>query len=56
VALIAGLCLVMVLLNVLFGEIPVVGAVVLGATLAYATPVCGLILGRLLGRMGHVIE
>jgi hypothetical protein len=42
--------------RLLFGGIPVAGAAVTGAVLAYATPMAGFILGRLLGRMAHVIE
>ncbi len=35
--------------------IPVFGNLARGAVLAYATPAVGLVLGRLLGRVGHVI-
>jgi hypothetical protein len=35
--------------------VPIVGDLVFAWALACATPMCGLILGRLLGRMGHVI-
>jgi hypothetical protein len=35
--------------------IPVVGNMIIGVALAYATPAAGLVLGRLLGRTGHVI-
>jgi hypothetical protein len=35
--------------------IPIAGKVVLGAVLGYVTPAVGLVLGRLLGRVGHVI-
>ena len=56
VLLIAGLALVLGLVRITLGAIPVAGDLVLGAALACATPMFGLILGRLLGRMGHVIE
>jgi hypothetical protein len=35
--------------------VPIAGNMVRGAVLGYATPVVGLVLGRLLGRVGHVI-
>jgi hypothetical protein len=35
--------------------VPIAGNLVRGAVLAYATPCVGLVLGRLLGRVGHVI-
>ncbi|HEX6791712.1 MAG TPA: hypothetical protein VF247_10415 [Candidatus Krumholzibacteria bacterium] len=38
------------------GVVPVAGPIVFGTALACATPMAGLVLGRLLGRMGHVIE
>ena len=38
------------------GNIPVVGNLVAGFALAYALPLQGLILGRLLGRTGHLIS
>lgn len=37
------------------GMVPVFGNLARGAVLAYATPAVGLVLGRLLGRVGHVI-
>jgi hypothetical protein len=38
------------------GAVPIIGDLVFAWALACATPMCGLIMGRLLGRMGHVIE
>jgi len=35
--------------------IPVLRNLMLGGVLAYVTPAAGLVLGRLLGRAGHVI-
>jgi len=35
--------------------VPIAGDIVRGAALAYVTPAMGLVLGRLLGRVGHVI-
>jgi hypothetical protein len=43
-------------LRIALGWIPVFGQIAFGVALACAAPMCGLILGRLLGRMGHVIE
>jgi hypothetical protein len=40
----------------LTSRIPAFGNIVLGAVLAYATPMVGLVLGRLLGRTGHLIS
>lgn len=54
--LIAALVIVLGVLRLTIGAIPVVGDLVFAWALACATPMCGLILGRLLGRMGHVIE
>jgi Protein of unknown function (DUF4013) len=56
VMLIAAVVLLLGVLRMTLGAIPVVGDVVFAAALACAAPMCGLILGRLLGRMGHVIE
>jgi len=56
VALIAAIGAVLGLLKASIGAVGVAGDVVFGIALAYAVPMCGLILGRLLGRMGHVIE
>jgi hypothetical protein len=56
VMLIAALVLVLGAVRMTIGRIPVVGDLVLAWALACASPMCGLILGRLLGRMGHVIE
>jgi hypothetical protein len=44
------------LVRVFTASMPIVGNVVLGLSLAYALPLAGLILGRLLGRTGHVIS
>ena len=54
--LIGALVIVLGILRMTIGAIPVVGDLVFAGALACATPMCGLILGRLLGRMGHVIE
>jgi len=56
VALIAGLAALLLGTRVLPGAIPVFGEMIFSAALAYATPMAGLILGRLLARMAHVIE
>jgi len=56
VMLIAALAVVLAIVRMTIGAIPVVGDLVLAWALACATPMCGLIMGRLLGRMGHVIE
>lgn len=56
VALLGVLVAAVAILCALTGPIPVVGNVVLGIALAYALPVAGLVLGRLLGRTGHVIS
>ncbi len=56
VMLIAALVIVLGILRMTIGAIPLVGDLVFAGALACATPMCGLILGRLLGRMGHVIE
>jgi hypothetical protein len=50
-----ALGLVVGTLHLLTGGIPVVGKVVLASALAYALPVAGFVLGRLLGRMRHVL-
>ena len=54
--LIGALVIVLGITRLTIGAIPVVGDLVFAWALACATPMCGLILGRLLGRMGHVIE
>jgi hypothetical protein len=56
VFLIAAVALALGIVRMATGFIPVVGPIAFGAGLACATPMWGLILGRLLGRMGHVIE
>jgi hypothetical protein len=56
VMLIAALVIVLGVVRMTIGVIPVIGDLVLAWALACAAPMCGLILGRLLGRMGHVIE
>lgn len=56
VFLIAAVAIALVIVRLATGFIPVVGSIAMGAALACATPMWGLILGRLLGRMGHVIE
>jgi hypothetical protein len=56
VALIAVIGGVLALVGFASSFVPVFGAIIFGAALSYATPMAGLILGRLLGRMGHVIE
>jgi hypothetical protein len=56
VFMIAAIALAAVLVRVATGWVPVFGEIVFGAALACATPMCGLVLGRLLGRVGHVIE
>ena len=56
VALLGVLVAAVAILRALTGPIPVAGNVVLGIALAYALPVAGLVLGRLLGRTGHVIS
>jgi len=55
VMLLAALGIVLVILRMTVGSIPVAGNIVFAVALAFAAPMCGLILGRLLGRMGHVI-
>jgi hypothetical protein len=56
VALMAVIGGALALIRLTLGVIPVFGNIVFGAALAFATPMLGLILGRLLGRMAHVIE
>ncbi|MDH4036859.1 MAG: hypothetical protein OEX18_11785 [Candidatus Krumholzibacteria bacterium] len=56
VALLGVLVGVVALVRVLTGSIALVGNVAQGLVLAYALPLAGLILGRLLGRTGHVIS
>jgi hypothetical protein len=54
--LIGAVAVVLAIVSMTIGAIPVIGDLVFAWALACATPMCGLILGRLLGRMGHVIE
>lgn len=56
VILIALVALLLGVVRWTLGGIPVFGEIIFAAALACAAPMCGLILGRLLGRMGHVIE
>jgi hypothetical protein len=56
VAIIGLLFALAALLRGVTAGIPVVGNVITGMALAYVIPLCGLTLGRLLGRTGHVIE
>jgi hypothetical protein len=44
------------LLRTFTGGIAVAENAITGMALAYAVPMAGLLLGRLLGRSGHVIE
>jgi hypothetical protein len=56
VALLGVLVGVVAILRALTGGTPIVGNVVSALALGYAVPLAGLILGRLLGRTGHVIS
>ena len=56
VGLLGVLVAVVAVLRALTAPLPVAGNVVFGLALAYALPLAGLILGRLLGRTGHVIS
>lgn len=56
VFLLAAVAIAAGMVRITLGWIPVFGEVAFAAALACAAPMCGLILGRLLGRMGHVIE
>jgi hypothetical protein len=56
VFIMAGIGVAVGVVRMVAGVIPVAGGIVFGAALACATPMLGLVLGRLLGRMGHVIE
>jgi hypothetical protein len=56
VLLMAAVVVALGVVRLVTGMIPVLGDIVFGAALACATPMFGLILGRLLGRMGHAIE
>jgi hypothetical protein len=54
--LIAAIAVVLAVVRMTLAGIPIVVDLVFAWALACVTPMCGLILGRLLGRMGHVIE
>lgn len=56
VGLVAVIGLPVVVLRALTGGIPVAGAIISAVALAYAAPMWGLVLGKLLGRTGHLIE
>jgi hypothetical protein len=56
VVIIAAIGIVTAIVCAIFSGIPVVRNIVTGAVLAYVTPATGLVLGRLLGRVGHVIS
>jgi hypothetical protein len=56
VVLITALAAIVFAARFFLGGIPVFGALCVCAALAYAVPMGGFILGRLLGRMAHVIE
>ncbi len=56
VGLVAVIGLPVVVLRALTSGIPVAGGIISAAALAYAAPVWGLLLGKLLGRTGHLIE
>jgi hypothetical protein len=56
VFIMAALGVVLGVVKIVSGWIPLAGEIVFGVALACATPMIGLVLGRLLGRMGHVIE
>jgi len=56
VGLVAAIGLPVVVLQALVGGIPVAGDIISAAALAYAAPMWGLVLGKLLGRTGHLIE
>lgn len=56
VALLGVLVAAVATVRAITGSIPMAGNVMLGLALAYALPLAGLVLGRLLGRTGHVIS
>ena len=56
VALLGLIVAAVAILRAVTGSLPIVGNVVQGLALAYALPLAGLILGRLLGRTGHLIS
>jgi hypothetical protein len=55
VAIVAVIGIAASIVCALTSGIPIAGEIVLGAVLGYVTPAVGLVLGRLLGRVGHVI-
>ena len=55
VAIVVAIGIVASLVCAIFSGIPILGKLVLGAVLGYVSPAVGLVLGRLLGRVGHVI-
>jgi hypothetical protein len=55
VAIVMAVGVVTSLVCALFSGIPILGKLVIGAALGYVAPAVGLVLGRLLGRVGHVI-
>jgi Protein of unknown function (DUF4013) len=55
VVLVAGIGVAAAIACGITAGVPVAGNLVRGAVLAYATPCVGLVLGRLLGRVGQVI-
>jgi hypothetical protein len=55
VVIVAAIGIVAAVVCGITAGVPVAGNLVRGAVLAYATPAVGLVLGRLLGRVGHVI-
>lgn len=56
VVIIAAIGIVTAIACAIVSGVPVLRNLVLGAVLAYVTPAAGLVLGRLLGRAGHVIS
>jgi hypothetical protein len=56
VFIVTGIGVALGVVRIVGGLVPVAGEIVFGTALACATPMIGLALGRLLGRMGHVIE
>jgi hypothetical protein len=55
VLIVAVIGIVTAIVCALTSGIPIARNFVLGAVLGYVTPAAGLVLGRLLGRVGHVI-
>jgi len=56
VVIVAAIGIVAAIVCAITAGVPIAGNLVLGAVLAYTTPAVGLVLGRLLGRVGHVIS